>query len=308
MRAMTQDGRVERRIRVLVWVLVAAAAAQVGIWMAANWYRVFGPYLILRIEDLSSIVTGVAPFLLAAAVLVGVHRWPAGRRWMYAGAALIALHGVIKTFADAWWAWRMSDPVAPEGAIQVALVVANLVAVAALVLAPLCLAAGLGRMESVRRAPRLAVGLIVAVGLAAAASGLGLGLREIAWGIQFQSDQGAFIVLSVAYRLLITLGGVAFAVLGLAALRAFPLAGVVPEVLIAIGAAVTATGLAITWAGQALLSFESQDQFWVFALPWTVESIGKIVLIAGFAAAGLGTATARRPSDRPSASVETVPG
>ena len=309
MRAMTEDGRVERRIPVLAWVLVAAAAAQVGIWMAVNRYRVFGPYLILKIEDLSSILTGVAPFLLAAAVLIGAPRWPAGRRWLYAGAALSVLQGVMKLFADAWWAWRMSDPVAPEGALQVALVVATLVAVAAVALAPLCLAAGLGRMESVRRAPRLAVGLIVVVGLAAAAAGLGLGVREIAWAFEMQSDQGAFIVLGVAHRLLITLGAVALAVLALAALRALPLAGLVPVVLIAVGAAVAVAGLAITWAGQALLSFESQDQFWVFALPWTVESIGMVILIAGFAVAGLGRrASAPQSTAGPPASPETVPG
>ena len=311
MRAMAKDGRGERRIPLLAWVLVAAAAAQVGIWMAVNWYRVFGPYLILRLEDLSSIITGAAPFLLAAAVLIGAPRWPAGRRWLYAGAALIALQGVMKTFADAWWAWRMGDPIAPEGALQVALVIANLVAVAAVALAPLCLAAGLGRMESVRRAPRLAVGLIVVVGLAAAAAGLGLGVREIAWAFELQGEQGAFIVLAVAYRVLITLGAVALAVLALAALRALPLAGVVPEALIAAGAAVAAAGLATSWAGQALLSVEAQSAnlAWVWTLPWTVESIGKVILIAGFAVAGLGRrASAPVSADGRRASPETVPG
>ena len=310
MRAMTGDGRVERRIPVLAWVLVAAAAAQVGIWAALNWYRVFGPYLILRFEDFSSIVTGVAPFLLAAAVLIGAARWPAGRRWLYAGAAVLALHGVMRTLTDAWWAWRMSDPVAPEGPLQVALVAANLVAVAAVALAPLCLAAGLGRVDPIRRASPLVVGFIVAVGLAAAAAGLGLGVREITWAFELQSDEAAFIALGVAYRLLLTIGGVALAVLALAALRSLPPAGGVPEVLIAAGAAVAAAGLTINSAAQALLSIEAQSAnlTWVWTLPWAVEAIGKIVLIAGFAAAGLGAATARRYVDRSSAGAETVGG
>lgn len=42
MRAMTQDGRFERRVSLLAWVLVAAAGAQAAIWMAVNWYRILG--------------------------------------------------------------------------------------------------------------------------------------------------------------------------------------------------------------------------------------------------------------------------
>lgn len=307
---MTGDSRVERRIPVLAWVLVAAAAAQVGIWAAANWYRVFGPYLILRLEDLSSIVTGAAPFLLAAAVLISAPRWPAGRRWLLAGAALLALNGLMRTLGDAWWAWRMSEPAAPEGLLQGAFVVANLIAVAAVALAPLCLTAGLGGVDSRRRAHPVAVGLTALVALAAAVAGLGLGIREIAWAFEMESDQGAFIALGVAYRLLLTLGGVALAVLALAALRVLPLTAAMPEVLIALGAAVAAAGLTANWAAQALLSIEAQSAYqgWVWTLPWAIESIGKVVLITGFAAAGLGAASARRSADRPSASVETVPG
>lgn len=304
---MTHDGRADRRIPALAWVLVAAAAAQLGIWMAVNWYRVFGPYLVLRLEDLSSIVTGAAPFLLGAAVLVGAGRWPAGRPWLHAGAAFAAVHGVMRTATDAWWAWRMTDPVAPEGALQIALVAANLTAVTAVALTPLCLAAGLRRVEPVRRTSPFAAGIIVLVGLAAGAAGLGLGAREIAWASEFQRGEDAFIALGVAHRLLTTLGALALALLAFAVLRVLPLAGAVPEVVIAVGAAVAAAGLAATWAGQALLSFEAQDQFWVFTLPWTVESIGKVLLIVGFAVAGLSLASSRSSGTR-QAPTETVPG
>lgn len=306
---MTHDGRVERRIPLLAWALVAAAGVQLVIWASGNWYRVFGPYLILRLEDLSVIVTGVAPFLLAAAVLVGAPRWPAGRLWLYSGAALVAFHGVMQTAGDAWWAWRMSDPVASEGALQVVLIVVNMLAVAAFALAPLCLAAGLARVESVRRASPLAIGLIVTVGMAAAAAGLGLGAREIAWTLELQSGEAAFLALNVAYRLLITLGAVALAVLGVAAVRALPRPGVGPEVLIAIGATVAAAGLAASWAAQAILSIETQSaqQTWVFTVPWVVESIGKVLLIVGFGIAGLSPRRARS-FDAPRASSETVAG
>jgi hypothetical protein len=164
-------------------------------------------------------------------------------------------------------------------------------------------------VESVRRATPLAVGLIILVGLGAAVAGLGLGAREIAWAFEVQIDEPASIALNIAYRLLVTLGAVALVVLALASLRALRVASVVPEVLIAVGAAVAAAGLAITWAGQALLSFESQDQFWIFALPWTVESIGMVILIAGFAVAGLGRrGSAPQSTDGRRALTETVPG
>ena len=311
MREMTEDGRAARRIPVLAWVLVAGAAGHIGIWMAVNWYRVFGPYLILRVEDLSSIITGVAPFLLAAAVLIGAPRWPAGRGWLYAGAALIGIHGVMRTVADAWWAWRASDPIAPEGAIQVALLSANLIAVSAVALGPLCLATGLARVQAVRRMSPVAVAVIVLVGLAAVAAGAGLGAREITWMFELQSGDVATLGLNVAYRLLTTVGGVALVVLALAAVRARPLVGVTPEMLIAVGAVVAAAGLTASWAGQALLSIEAQSAnlAWVWTLPSAVESTGKIILIAGFAVAGLGQrAPVARPTDGRPASTETVLG
>lgn len=304
---MTQQERADRRIPVLAWALVAAAAVQLAIWAATNWYRVFGPYLIVRLEDLSSIVTGVAPFLLGAAVLVGAARWPAGRSWLHAGAGFAALHGVMQTATDAWWAWRMTDPVPLDGGLQVGLVVANLVAVTAAALAPLCLAAGLGRVESVRRASPLAAGLVVVLGLAVLAAGVGLGAREIAWSADHPSGEGVVIALGVSYRLLVTLEAVALAVLALAALRALPSARILPEVLITVGSVLAAAGLGASWAGQAVLSFEEQDQFWVFALPWTVGALGMILLIAGFAAAGLGLASPRS-SHGGQAPPEAVPG
>lgn len=305
---MTYDTRAERRIPVLAWVLVAVAALQVAIWMAVNWYRVFGPYLILRLEDLSSIITGVAPFLLGAAVLVGAPRWPAGRSWLLAGAGFAALHGVMRTASDAWWAWRGAGWDRPEGLLQVALALASLVAVAAAALTPLCLAAALGRVVPPRRMSPPAAGLILVVGLAAAAAGLGLGAREIAWTIELGSGEPAIIAVGVAYRLLTTLEAIALVVLALAALRALPPARVVPEVLVTAGGTVAAAALAVSWAGQALLSIEAQgaQQAWVWTVPWALESIGMVLIIVGFAVAGRGPASARRSTEGGPASAETV--
>ncbi len=107
-----------------------------------------------------------------------------------------------------------------------------------------------------------------------------------------------------------TLAALTLVLLALTAVRAVPRARIVPEVLIAGGATLAAAGLAATWAAQALLSLDAQgsQQLWVFTLPWAVESIGKVLLIVGFAVAGLSLASAPHSSDRRQAPTETVPG
>jgi hypothetical protein len=308
---MTHHDRADRPLHILAWVLVGGAALHLALWAWMNWYRLFGPYLIVRLEDLSSIVTGIAPFLLGAAVLVGAARWPAGRRWLLAGAALSALHGVAQSTAEAWWAWRMIDPIAPEGPVQVALVAGGLVQVTAAALAPLCLAAALASERAISPASRLALLVPVVVGAVVVAAGLWVLGRELAMTSEVPQEQAAFIVLGVAYRLLNTLGGIGLVALAIAAVRAMPTNGPLSEVLIATGATLAAVGSAATWIGQALLSFDAQSEqlLWVFTVPETVASIGMVLMVAGFGTAALVARAASPRSERDrAASVETVSG
>jgi hypothetical protein len=290
---MTQRGRADRWLPILAWAFVGAAALQLALWASVNWYRIFGPYLILRLDDLSSIVTGMAPFLLGAAVLVGAARWPEGRRWLIAGAVLSALSGVAQTATEAWWLWRMTDPIAPEGLVQVWLIAGRLVLVTAAALAALCLAAGLARVRPARPASRSALLVPVAVGAVVVAGGLGLLARELGAASEIPDEQAAFVVLGIVHRLLATLGALGLAALAAAAVRAMPVAGVLPEVLIAAGATLAAVGSAATWIGQALLSFEEQSQqlLWVFTTPFAATAVGLVLIIAGF---GLAALTGRR--------------
>src|SRR5699024_6580736 len=121
----------------------------------------------------------VAAFLVAAAVLVAAPRWPIGRRCLHAGAAAFAVGGAVSSASDAWWAWRMLDPVAPEGFAQVALVTATLVELVAAVVAPLLVAVGLVRAGpgSLRRTAWRWI--ILALGVVALSGGLGLLAREV---------------------------------------------------------------------------------------------------------------------------------
>lgn len=311
MRPMTNDGGADRRTSILAWALVAAAAVHVAIWGIVNWYRVFGPYLILRLEDLSSIVTGVAPFLLAAAVLAAAARWPAGRRWLYAGAALWAIHGVVRTAMDAWWAWRFTDPVAPEGALAISFVVANLVGLTAAALAPLGLALGLRRAQPARVVPPLLTALAIAIGLLAAAANLGPLGRELAFASGLGLTEAAYVALAIVQRSLMAIGAVGLVLLAHAAVRSVPASGSVVATLIATGATLAAAGMAATSAAQSLVPLEAQSEhlLWVFTIPWTVESLGRVVLIAGFAVAALLVAPARpSSSDDRRPPTETMPG
>jgi hypothetical protein len=292
---MTHNRPTATRIPVLAWALVAAAAVQLAIWAAMNWYRIFGPYLIVKLEDASAVIGGVAPFILAAAVLVGAARWPAGRGWLYAGAGLFALHGVVQSATDAWWAWWMTDPVAPEGAVQVALVAGSLTAVAAAALAPICLALGLIRSRPTRPVSALSALVPLAVGAVAVVASVGLLGRELAAAADVSPGGPALIALGLVHRHLPMLGALGLVALAVAAVRARPEAGMVPEMLVAVGATLACAGSAATWVGQWLLSFEAQGThlLWVFTLPWTASSIGMVLLIAGFGLAALGTSRAR---------------
>lgn len=286
---MTDRPRAAEPIPVVAWVLVAAAVAQAVLWAALNWYRLLGgPYLILRLEDASSVITGMAPFLLGAAVLMGVPRWPAGRGWLYAGAGLFALSGVLRSATDAW-AWWMTDPVGPEGATRAALVAASLITATVAALAPACLSLGLVRSRPSRPVFALAALVPLAVGAVAMAGGLALLGRELAAASDVARGEPAIIAFALVYWLLTTLGPLAFVALAVAAVQTRPPAGMAPEVLIAIGATLAAAGSAASMVGQSLLSFEAQGEhlLWVFTLPSTASSIGMLLLIAGFGVAAL---------------------
>jgi len=286
---MMHGRRTARVIPVLAWALAAAAVVQLGMWTATNWYRIFGPFLIVRLEVVDSVISGVAPFLLAAVVLVAASRGRAGRRWWYLGAGLFALHGVTQSASAAWWAWNAADPVPPEGAAQVALIAASLTSAAAAALAPVCLAVGLVSWHPVRRVTAVGALVPLAVGTCAVAGSIGLLGRELAAASDLPQAGPALIALGVAHRLLAMLGAVGMVGLAIAALRAMPAARVAPGVIIAAGATLAAAGSAASWVGQSLLSFEAQGEhlLWVFTLPWTASAAGMVLLIAGFGVTAL---------------------
>jgi hypothetical protein len=303
-----------RRTPALAWLLAFGAVLDLALWAWVNWYRVFGPYLILRIEDMTSIITGAGPFLLGAAVLFGAGRWAAaGRPWFVAGAVVAGLHGLAQLSFSAWWAWSMSmDTVSPEGVWPVVSVILGLISAVAAALVPLCLAIGLARAPSRRRlsVPLLVVPLLVA---AAAVSGfVGMLTAELALSTRIDAaQQGAYAVLGVAHRVMSIAGDVGFAALAIAALRAMPRPIAMPELLIAAGALLVGGSRAASSISQAILSIETQSEtaFWVFTVPFAIGAAGYVLLIVGFGLAAIVAGPGRAELEpRHSGSMGTLAG
>lgn len=300
---MTPQRRAAPWIGVVAWAFVGGAALHLALWLAINWYRVFGPYLILRLDDVSSILIGMAPFLLAAAVLVGAGRWPTGRRWLIAGAMLSAVHGVARSVNAAWWAWwQMSDPIAPEGLLQGGLITVSLVEVAAGALVPVCLAVGLTRGRRTGTMPRAALISASVAGAAVVAGGFGMLVRELAASGEIGEGSVGYAVLGLTHRLLALVGGVGFAALALGALAGMPSpwSRRIAELLIGTGALLAAAGAGASWIGQAYVSLDAQSTHlvWVFTVPLTVMVIGMILVTAGFGIAALQPGRGPLPHDR----------
>lgn len=287
--------RVARPVPGLAWLLVAAAGIQLGAYVAHNWYRFFGPFPIVRLDDVLAATQLVAPFLIAAAAVVAAPRWPAGRRWIVAGVVLLAVHGAITSIDAAWWAWF--PPVsAPSPGEQAFLVTLSLVNVVVAVAAPACLAVGIGGAAPARaptsagqRVAVAAIGLGVVVGVA-------LGVRLLVLEMGVTQDMAWWHgPLAFIFRVLTTLVVVAFGLLAAAAVRTAPFSHPLPELVVALGAVLVAGGQAIGWHLQ-WLTFERGTEAAAlipYQLPAAVIALGYLFLMVGFALAAVPRSEAR---------------
>ena len=92
-----------------VWLLLAGAIAQLGLRIAPDAYSVFGPYFLVDAVTVVNWTQSVTIFLLAAAVVLSVDRWPSGRRPLLLGAAVLASVALLRLGSDIWWAvWEAS--------------------------------------------------------------------------------------------------------------------------------------------------------------------------------------------------------
>lgn len=276
----------------VVWLLLAGAVVQLGVQVAPDSYSVFGPYFLVDGSMLVGWLQSITPFLLAAAVVLGADRWPAGRRALLGAAAALAVVGVLRLGSDVWWAiWQMSPGVIPDGT-QPWLTGAFLGAALGTFLAYALLAGGLFAVPPDRPVGGVRVGLMGLIALAGlVATGAGLGTVALTLGAAGSDDYRWVTVVGTGT---IAAGFAALAALAIAAVRSAPARNGAPEVLIAVGAFVAMAATAWTWSFPYFAPDQAWSEgtsVWVFTIPNAAAALGMLAMIGGF---GLGALAVRR--------------
>jgi hypothetical protein len=276
-------------IPVAAWLLLGAAGIVLLVHVTRDWYQLFGPYLIIRPWVVSNALEAVAPFLLGAAVLIGVPRWQAGRRWFVAAVVTLGCLGVVRLVSDAVLALFVDDPSVER--LQVALVVLGYGSSILIAAAPILLAIGL----QVARPPtgRVALWLWLPVGVVAAVGVAGVVAPTAAWITMAPIPEGSvpFALAHGALRIAAISG---MALLAISAAGAAPRRGALPERLIVIGAGLSAAVAGWTVWSELLLFVAEGDQppqVLVDVLPLAVTLVGILCMAGGFA---LGRFSSRR--------------
>jgi hypothetical protein len=278
--------RAPRSVPWPVWLLLTGALAALAVAMAPDWYEIAGPYFLVDGDMVAGWVRSMAPFLVAASVVVGADRRAAGRASLRLGAASLGVFAVLTLASDVWWTLFATSP--DEFAAldaQPWLTARGLAAAVTFLAGYLLLAHGLWRWSDRQPtgAKRAAImGAIGLLGLAAAAIGIWT-LTLYPWNPPTPYLARILIVIGV----LTPLGFAAVAALAVAAVRALPARGWLPEALVAIGATVACAGLAWEWAFPAIvpqpnLSFEALELLF-FAVK-LITTLGLLVMIGGFVA------------------------
>jgi hypothetical protein len=279
-------GHTERpaaRVPTAAWILLGGAGIVLAVHVARDWYQLFGPYLIVRPQVIGEAVEAIAPFVLGAAILTGVGRWPAGRRWFLAGVAALAVLGVVRLGSEIAVALWMEAPT--TGALEPAMIVLALAASLAAAVAAISVALGLhaSRVPGLER-PWL-TGLLVLFGAVALLGALVLLALWMPLALDRLVGHAGLAMTHVVLEA-ITIG--ATVAIAVTAVRAAPHRAAIPEWLIAVGA--TLAVLLIGWrswfqvlAGAANPEDLMRYQAWWLNLPVAVSIIALLCLAIGFA-------------------------
>jgi hypothetical protein len=271
-------------IPAVAWVLVAAAGIELlGLAVVRGLFDT-EPFPVSR---LVSVLTAVTPFLLAAGALVGTRRWPAARLSLIIAAAAFVLQGLLDAGFDAWFYWWQTTLAAPDPSWDWLLTTRAFVVAALSVMAPALLAVGVwvGSRSSNPGAGerRLWMGALAVLGLLATAGGLLIAAIVRGQAIAMPATYWAYYAITA-------LVAPALTALAISAVRALRAPDLLPELLIAAGAAavVAATG----WLDWLFSLRQIQDiPFdligWLVTLPNGLALVGMLAVTAGFTSAGL---------------------
>lgn len=284
--------RTGRPVPPVAWLLLFAAAVTLAFFVVRDWYQLFGPYLIVRPERVLDALGAIAPLLVAAGIVIGAVRWPTGRRWLAWGAAAFTVHGLLDAAFNGWLAWWETSPGPLDPPADGIFLARAWVSLAAAITGPALVAVGLwaarrdgGRKGLAGTVVTFGLGLLGAMALVGGGA-LAAGELARASAVGFS---GLGIVSGPTYIIGLALAAAAMAALAIAALRARPRRGPLPELVIAAGATLAAIGPAwVTWAQvvlpQAVLAEQSGLAFF---LPGGMTAAGMLLVAAGFALGAL---------------------
>jgi hypothetical protein len=274
-----------RNVPGVVWLLLIAAAVQVTVlWLSRS--AVTQP---LPLASIVGIVSNATSFLLAAAVAVGLRRWPSGRRWLVIGAAAFALIGVLDFGRDIWFAAQPYGNLPVDVTSQMLMRLRGTIVAVLAIVAPILLGIGLwtSRPDPAGRKRVAAVLVVVIVGAAATVGGV------LQVSVTFGVAPDPSTPFDAPLLLLTGLDTVGFALLAVAATRGALGSESLPEVLIAAGATlwVAAIGWLHWWSFAWLAAGPPQQmpEGWDVTINVTngVMLLGTLAIIAGFGSAGL---------------------
>jgi len=265
-------------------LLLAAAVMHMVIGFATQ--QMTSGYLDLAPGRLVFELRDAMPFVLAAALVAGWDRWPAGRGWLVAAAIAFAGAATLRAAAQLWFGLSWPPEAPPSSSASVSAELLPVLAAIALPFGPLLAAIGLWRARQPTRWSRsrlTMLGVAVVVATVILVVRVLLAIRYLG----MQSDLLVYEPFSGGFLLAIvgsTVGGGMLAVLGVAALWAAPRHYLVPEALITVGALAAAVASISAELGLIAVSQETFGFEWI---GWTAyaELLGLLVVALGFLSA-----------------------
>jgi hypothetical protein len=281
-----------------VVALVIAAAVQLVVTLAPQSYALIGPYFQPTLSIVLGALDAIVPFGLAAAVLVGADRWPAGRNRLWWAAAALAVVGAADLVGDLLLNATTSTGELPEAYRVIGPALFLLRSVAMLV-AVLLVASGLwgarGSHDHEAEPTARAGGAVPFVALLGVACVVATGWTWVS-AVNVPPEFVVTVILDIA---LLALGFGALAVLAIVALRTRPAEGAAPELLIAIGSVLAMLGATVNWVLPSIFLGDWPEYFVTLtALAKIVELTGFALVAAGFVIGGVGAkrATSAQPA------------